>query len=361
MVKRLPPDIRELPSGRFQARYRDRAGRRHTASFDTLTAAKAWKADRESEIRRGVHMDPQGGRMLLSDWHDQWWDARVVEPTTRSADASRLRRHILPAFGHERLGQITRLQVQAWVRRLEKDGLSPISVTSCYHLLARMLTDARREGLIPVSPAADIDLPTVPPGREVFLTQDQVAAVVAASVEPYASLWHSLAYTGLRWGEMAGLRVEALDMLRGRLRVDGTMTKFGPKAYPKGKARRTVPMPDHLVEVLAAHLARFPSKGLVFSHGGSPLVHETARQHLMRALLVAGPVGAHIHDLRHSYASWLVQSGVPLARVQQLLGHASITTTMKYSHLAPDGDYGVLETLTLPRSRVPARSVSITG
>lgn len=369
----LPADIDQwIESGRYRARYRDVLGRRHSASFDTLTAAKAWKADRESEVRRGVHMDPHGGRLRLKDWHDQWWAARVVEETTRAGDKSRLEVHVIPTFGHEKLGAITRLQIQSWVRRLEKQ-LAADTVRKCYHLLAQLLDDARREGLIPANPAADVDLPTVPPGREVFLTRAEVSEIVAQVSAPYDVVFHTLAYTGLRWGELAGLRVRQLDMLRGRLRVDGVMTRYGPKDYPKGKLRRTVPIPEHLIEILGRHLAAHPADRddlVVTNQRGGALDDGGTRTRQWKPALVAADALArkekrptliaakapHVHDLRHSYASWLVQDGVPLAVVQQLLGHRSITTTMRYAHLAPDDDYGVLSSLRLDTFRTPGKT-----
>jgi integrase len=213
-----------------------------------------------------------------------------------------------------------------------------------------MLDDARREGLIASNPAADVDLPRVPPGRELFLTKSEVAAVVAVVTEPYATVIHTLAYTGLRWGELAGLKVDQLDLLRGRLRVDGVMTRYGPKAYPKGGKRRTVPLPGHLVDALAAHLTRYPAErdALVFTgpRGGVLQDGNVRERHWMPALATAKIAkDAHIHDLRHSFASWLVQDGVPLIVVQRLLGHESSRTSERYSHLAPDNDYGVLRSL----------------
>lgn len=363
MTAKLPPGVTQRSTGTYEARYRDRWGKRHSATFPTITAAKAWRADQLTDVRRGTHHDPRAGRILVKDWHTQWWQARVVERTTLAGDKSRLTKHVIPEFGDLQLGQVTRLQIQAWVQQLSRT-LAPDTTRKCYHLLARMLDDARREGLIIVNPATDVDLPRIPPGREVFLTKAEVAAIVAEAVEPYATVFHTLAYTGLRWGELAGMRVDQLDMLRGRLRVDGVMTRYGPKAYPKGGSRRTVPMPEHLVDRLAQHLTMFPADRdrLVFTgpRGGALQDGHVRSRHWNPAVKAAKiTTSPHLHDCRHSYASWLIQDGVPLAVVQRLLGHASSRTSERYTHLAPDYDDGVVGSLTAPIPDVHKSTTSL--
>jgi len=145
-----------------------------------------------------------------------------------------------------------------------------------------------------------------------------------------------LAYTGLRWGELAGLHVSRLDLLRRQVDVVETLVEVGGrtvKPYPKGRHRRTVPLTGRLVDELAAYLKRNPRgrDDLVFTVYRSTW----GRRHLQPAQERAGAPITRVHDLRHTYASWLVQDGLTLPEVAEVLGHASISTTMRYAHLAP--------------------------
>jgi integrase len=135
------------------------------------------------------------------------------------------------------------------------------------------------------------------------------------------------------------------------------------KGYPKSRARRTVPLPQLLVDVLAAHLATSPAKlagpcglehidgkacragQLVFRPAGSLSRHTWARSHFHSQVQAAGLEHVRVHDLRHTYTSWLVQNGVDLYEVSRVLGHASIVTTQRYAHLVPDDFSKVLGAL----------------
>jgi len=133
--------------------------------------------------------------------------------------------------------------------------------------------------------------------------------------------------------------VEVLQELKG--------AKFVIKSYPKSKARRTIPLSADLVDVLARHLRDYLAgrDDLVFP-GLSRFTW--ARAHLHPAMDRAGIPRARVHDLRHSFASMLVQGGVSLYEVQRVLGHSSIETTQRYAHLAPDEYNNVLAALESP-------------
>jgi integrase len=146
-----------------------------------------------------------------------------------------------------------------------------------------------------------------------------------------------LAHSGLRWSELAGLRTTSLDLLRKQLHIRQVTTRCGDKDYPKSAAgRRTVPLPSALVDELAAHLVGVERGRRVFVGArGAPLSNVNFRHRVWIPAVEAAGIEPRptLHDLRHTAASWLVQSGVPLYDVMRFLGHESITTTMRYSHL----------------------------
>ncbi len=164
----------------------------------------------------------------------------------------------------------------------------------------------------------------------------------------YRALVVFAAGTGLRQGEVFGLEVRHVDFLRRLLTVEQQLVFLsgGPPqvAPPKTAASyRTVPLPQVVVDELAAHLAAFPAaaSGLVFTTPtGEPIrrtrFSETAWLPAVRA---TGLAGVHFHDRRHYYASLLIRHGESVKVVQNRLGHASASETLDtYSHLWPDSE-----------------------
>ena len=151
-----------------------------------------------------------------------------------------------------------------------------------------------------------------------------------------------LAYTGLRWGEMAALRVGRVDFLRRRVLVAESVTPvkgvmiFGPT---KGHERREVPVPGFLVEELARHAEGHDTDDLFFTGGrGATMRSQTfQRAALTEAAKRLGVPGFHPHELRHTAASLAIASGADVKVVQQMLGHKSATMTLDlYGHLFGD-------------------------
>ena len=175
--------------------------------------------------------------------------------------------------------------------------------------------------------------------------------------------------TGLRPGEWAGLHWDRVDLERGTLRVVETFSELGGvmKAYPKSRKVRNVPLTDELVEALreekerrgdvdreecgVAHAAGRCRSGLVLTTHGGSVVRNSNWSPIWRAAIKDSGIGhARIYDMRHTFASWLLQSRqVDLAELSILMGHASIQTTMIYAHLAETPNERVKAALAAPR------------
>lgn len=353
------PYFRKLPSGRWRAEVRDPSGEKFGSTFDTKAAARVWAAEEEAKVRRGRHVDPRSARQPIADLTERWWSGRVVEATTAAADRRRLDVHVLPMWGKWPVEAVTTSEVQAWVRRLAREELGAWTVRAAFNLLSAIMESARLDGLVPDNPCRGVQLPPRPPGRDVFLTQDEVDRVAAAmdrrpvAVHFDRAVLYALAYTGLRWGELSGLTVRRLDPVLRYLDVVETVVevdgRFSVKAYPKGRRRRRVPIPGMLRNVLAEHLTRYPPTtdelgelvfrpaclGYHWGRGAALSRHRWPRLAFAPAVDTAlHRRDVHVHDLRHSYASWLVQGGRPLAEVAALIGD-TMATAERYAHLAP--------------------------
>lgn len=333
------------PAGLWQVLYRDEAKKQRGSSFGTEAEAKRFRSKVETQLAEDDWIDPSNGQILFGDWLTLWQRSRVVSRTTAYVETSLVRNHVRPAFEGTRLRAITKMRVQSWVAELDRK-MSPASVSKAYRVLQLVMDAAVDEGLIRTSPCRGVSLPRAEVDERVFLTSEQVGRLIAAINVRYRPLIVVGYLTGLRWSELAGLRVKRLDMLRSRLDVAevaqeaGGKVTFGP---PKTRAsRRVVTFPAEAVEVLAEHLAggkKPPGRDdLVFwSPRGHPLSRTTFRTRVwvpaVEAAGLAG-VGPTFHSLRHSHAASLIADRQPMEAVKRRLGHSSIRVTYDlYGHL----------------------------
>ena len=356
----------QLPNGRWRGIYRDASGRRRSKSFDHKRPAERWAHREEDRARRGHRTDPDGVRLPWGQWFDRWDPTRNLAESTRRAGRTRIEQHVRPRWGTVPLGAVTRLDVQRWVTtELPAAGLSAASVIHCYRELASSFAAAVDSDLLDVTPCRSIQLPTRAPGRERYLSADEQRRIVAQLDDPYRLLVELLFGTGMRLGEACGLHRARVDLDAQTVRVwevwdVRSRTMVG---YPKGKKRRTVPLDPYLTDRLADWFEQRPARGACGQHhpdvrcpgpllltgpgrwapGTAPVDPHNFTNRVWPTVLAGTasddvPAVEHCvpHDLRHTYASRLVQAGVHLTRVRDLLGHASITTTERYAHLVPD-------------------------
>src|SRR5262249_12527554 len=163
------------------------------------------------------------------------------------------------------------------------------------------------------------------------ISREQLAALLPATPDRYRALIGLAAGTGLRWGEAVGLRWDAIDLAAGVVRVVRVAEEGSGvvrlKPYPKAPAsRRAVPLPPFFVELLRLHEKEYPvgEAGLVFvARTGEPLKRGTFRARVWKPSLIRAklPYTLRFHDLRHSYATWLVSDGIPINDVAKVMGH----------------------------------------
>lgn len=348
------PWAEKLPSGKYRGLYRDRAGRRRSAgTFTQKRAAEKAATIAEDAARKLGWRDPDAANMLWADWVTAWWPTRAVEPGTLKVDRSRLNARLAPRWADVPLVDITRQDVRAWIADLQRSKLAPATVQRCVSLLSASLAAAVDAEIITTNVASRIKVVQGEIDPERYLTRPEFAAIAAALTDPFDEALASLLVgTGMRWGEAIGLMIPRIDFGRGRIQVaetwDDRMQRVKP--YPKGRRIRRVP----LVPWVAAHIEPVVD-GRATGHlwerrGRLPDYHNWRARIWVPALKVADVGHVRIHDLRHTYASWLIQDGVPLAEVGALLGHMSPVTTQRYAHLQDDrSDDRITAALTDPR------------
>lgn len=359
----------KLPSGKYRGVYRDGAGHRRSAgTFSHKAKAEREAAAKESEARKRRWRDPEAYKRPWSEWADEWLRARRVESSSAKTDASRRRVYLDPRWAGVPIGSITRHDVKVWAVDMRSSGVGASTVQRVVHLFSASLNAAVDAEVLDSNPAARIKLEKGAQESERFLTFEEFDALrdQLPSTGDHLVL-DLLVNTGLRWGELAGLHWSRLDLARGMLFVVETFdeTSGRIKPYPKGKRAREVPLTEDLVATLTQlrqipghqaavtcgvqHTSGICRSGLVVTTPrGRPLRNSNWSPVWRNAVEDSGIGHVRIHDLRHTYASWLLQAGRPLAEVGKLLGHVSTQTTAKYAHLADLPSEAVLAALKRP-------------
>jgi integrase len=248
-----------------------------------------------------------------------WLTGKVnLKPTTQARYKAAMEVHIDPMWKHVSLDHVEHSNVQDWVIGMAASGLSGASVRKAYGVLAAILDRAVRDRRLPSNPARGVDLPAVKQRRRKYLTAVEVEALAEAAaalpdVRPrratdqafaqYKIVVLVLAYCGLRWSEMAALRIGRVDLMRRRLEVAEAMTEVNGSELawgtPKSHGRRSVPIPKFIAEQLIEHVAGKDADELVFAApGGGVLRNRNARRAWFDAAADATRASSHCRFAR---------------------------------------------------------------
>ncbi len=350
---------------RYRVRYRT-PDRKQTdkRGFRTKRDAELYLATVEVSKARGDFIDPADARITVDDLGPDWLQAKsaALKPSSYAALDDAWRVYVQPRWGTTQVSAITHSAVREWVAQLsagtartsrqhhartaaqERRPKSATVVIRAHGVLASLLDLAVRDRRIASNPARRIDnLPRKKRKPHQYLTHEEVDRLAAAAGD-HGIVVLLAAYTGLRWGELTGLRVRDVDALRRRLAVNENAVRVGTEIHvgsPKTHELRSVPYPEFL-SLPIARLCEGKKRGdLVFGDGlvhlQRPRASGQSRSWFVRALDDAGLERMTIHDLRHTAASLAISAGANVKAVQRMLGHASAAMTLDvYADLFDD-------------------------
>lgn len=353
--------IAKRPDGRWRARYRDARGHEHSRHFKRKIDAQNFLDQVTTAVQTGMYVDPRRSRVTVGEWSKRWLATKVdVKATTYRGYDSMLRTHVVPRWGDVSLAEITHEQIAAWVGALSATGLSASTVRLAHRVLSLVLGLAVRDGRLARNPALGVPLPRQSKGEQIYLTHDEVDRLADAAGE-YRLVLLFLAYTGVRYGEMAALRVKSIDWLRRRALISDAVADVNGHAVfstPKNHHRRSVPIPRFLLDELSAYVAGKDPEDFVFAaqKGGVLHLRNFRRMVFDPAVIRAGMPGLTPHALRHTAASLAIAAGANVKVVQTMLGHKSATMTLDlYGHLFDDQLNEVADAMDAARQARPAR------
>ncbi|MGV1005966.1 MAG: tyrosine-type recombinase/integrase [Candidatus Nanopelagicales bacterium] len=361
-VGTLVTTTRHNTGRRWLARWVDTGGQERSKSFDRRRDADDHVKQVTADLMTGAYVDTKRSATIFGTVAEEWLAAKTprLKPSTAGGYRSLLDHTLLPRWRGVKLADITHSDVQQWVtwmttskdarqtrtddqeRNAKRKPLSARRAVQAHGILKQVLAFAIRTKRLAANPCDDIELPRVVHRRETALTHQQVHALADAAGDA-GPIVLTLSYSGLRFGELAALRVADIDLTRRRILVTKAIAQVTGAGLnedtTKTNATRAVPiLTDALADALADAVAdRGGSDYLFPAPDGGPMRNSYFRWRFDSACLAAGLEGISPKTLRHTAGSLALASGASVVTVQRLLGHKDATTTLRvYSHMMPD-------------------------
>jgi len=353
-------NLRKRKDGRWEGRYtagRDpETGRAIYKNVLGKTQAEA-KAKLKQAIEKAKGLDAaKVGRYTVGQWMEVWFEhyAKVkVRPSSHQTYRGYIDNHIKPNIGKIPLEKLTSLELQKFYKKLlekgrvdrleskhQSKGLSAKTVRNIHQIISSAMKLAQEQKLISTNPADGCALPRLEHREMQTLPVEQLQSFLREARDSGVfELYYLELATGLRRGELLGLKWEDIDLERGDLRVRRQIARINGEVVEaplKTKnAYRTLPLAEDTIGVLEAQRKKTGSSQWVFpSTTGGPISPDSVLHMLHRVLKRAGLPRVRFHDLRHTYATLALQNGVDVKTVSGMLGHFSAGFTLDtYVHV----------------------------
>jgi len=334
--------------------------RRVTKSFGTQSECQSWLREMKKQIDQGLTY--RATQITLEVYLNEWLDIHKMSLKPRIGERYEqiARDYIIPYIGKFKLKDIRVEKVENLYQELLKDGKSVRTVRWVHSILHRSLKDAIKRGLVGFNAAHGARLPKNQQKEIEILNEEEVLQfLITANGTQYECLYHLAIKTGMRQGELFGLKWSDLDWGNGYLRVQRQVQRVTGQGLvfmqPKTKAgRRSIQLGEGTLELMRKHLAqqnmekafagmKWKDFNLIFpSKLGTPLWPSNFLKDYKALLKKAGLRELRFHDLRHTAASLMLNHGVPVLVVSKILGHSKASTTLDiYGHLIPIMQEGV--------------------
>jgi integrase len=335
--------VYQRPDGLWVAQITLPDKRRITKYAKSQREVRDWLFLKRKELAEGTFANDE--RMTVNVFIDKWFE--LVKPrlriSTQTVHEVMIRLHIKPTIGYIRLSQLTPVTLQHLYADKLKEGLSNRSVKYIHTIIHQMLSQALKWGLVNrnVSEAVDAPIPIQKPVEP--LTQTQVQRLLGALKDDRLYSFYVVALgCGLRRGELLALTWDCVDLDNGLLYVKKSLQAQKGKGLVSGEpkspsSRRTIAMPDFVKNALASKEKVVESPYVFCTSKGTPFSPRNIVRHFKSVLKKANlPQTIRLHDLRHTFVSYMLSQNVPVKDVQVIAGHADFSTTMDiYGHLMP--------------------------
>ncbi|MHB8992040.1 MAG: tyrosine-type recombinase/integrase [Chloroflexota bacterium] len=360
--------LRRRADGRWEARISLTDGKRKSHYADTRQEAAKWLAAAIRDRDKGLPVVPEKAtvREFLvgetkpgeENYPGGWLGAirGTVRPYTFRGYEVYVRAHILPTLGRVQMARLTPQQLQSLYSMKMDEGLSPTTVAHIHATIYHFLDQAMRWGVVLRNVAQLVDSPRRARIEMTALSPEDARALLDVAKGNRLEAFYVLAVTtGMRQGELLGLRWRDVDLAKGTLQVTATLQRTKKDglvfAEPKtSSSRRQIALTGTAVAALRHHKARQAEERLaagpewqdhdvVFAnHVGRPIEATNLIRRSFKPLLRKADLpDIRLHDLRHTAATLCLKQRVPPKVVSEMLGHSQVGVTLNiYSHVLPD-------------------------
>ena len=348
--------IRQRSDGKYEARYYNADGKRRSLYATTEKDAKEKLRDAQAAVKRG---EAQANlRMTVGTYLTEWLEtvaAPRIRPRTLESYRQIVTGHLIPAMGNKKLAKLTPVNVQKYLNEKLASGLSKRTVTYHRAILRRALNDAVRHGHV----TRNVVTLTDPPGQDHkeqrwLDIEESQRFIQSAREHRLSALWILAITSGMRKGELLGLRWRDIDLDQKKIQVRNQLQNIDGRLQLQplktDKSKRTVYLTtiaerelcDHRKMQVAERLRageHWQEHDFVFA---TPIGKPVEPRNLVRAfkqiLQTAGLPDVRLHDLRHSAASTMISQGIDIRTVSDVLGHSQITLTLDTYSPLTEGD-----------------------
>lgn len=319
----------------WRVQYRSPDGKNRTKQgFRTKTEALKWAEVNAASIHTQDWIDPNAGKVRVADLGKRWLEMQThLKPKTLHETKGLWERYVKPQWGDMPVSSIKPSLVQEWVATMGKSGST---VRQAHGVLAKILDLAVMDNAIRVNPARGVKLPRKGKAVKVYLTAAQLGKLAAACKRYMEIVW-VLGTVGLRWGELAGLKVKDVDLLRSRFNIERSAVTVGSDVAigtPKSHERRSVAVPKSVMKLVAKLIDGRDREEYIWARvDGTPLrvpSHGDWFDQAVQKCMDEDPLFPRLtpHGLRHVAAGLMVSAGANVKVVQRQLGHASAAMTL---------------------------------
>lgn len=314
------------------------------------------------DLKRGIQ--PTKGRDTFSSYLPEWLEGvrATVRETSWEFYETLVQVHLVPKFGTKRLIELTAAQVRAYHAELLKAGYKTSYIGHIHILLRQALDQARIDHLVAFNVCRDVKMPrTDEPEMKTLTAEQRVIFLERTSETPYAALYALELYTGMRQGELLGLRWSDVDLKHGRLSVRRQRVRERDRAshtthvylrdVKTRRGRRDIDLGPNIVAILSAHKTQQAQQRMLLGPAwqgaakheddlcfptelGGIANAECLQIHCKRLFKRLGfDQELHFHSLRHTVATMLLERGRPIHEVARLLGDSEQTVLRVYAHV----------------------------
>ncbi|MDD3284207.1 MAG: site-specific integrase [Patescibacteria group bacterium] len=303
---------------------------------NSFAGAKVYESLIRQKLARGEEIVEKVKEIkipLFEEFSYKWHKTYVMNNNKPSEQVGKkyiLDKHLIPFFGKLPLNKISVLKIEEFKAKKLEEGLSPKTINNILTILSKCLKTAQEWECVNQVPK--MRLLNVPPQKFDFLSNEELSSLLIGANEIIGEMILMVYMTGLRFGELAVLDWSDVDLKNKKIIIRRSITR-GLIGSTKSNKIRYIPLAPQLLDMLEA---RSIKTGLVFPNvNGKSYTSNLALNKLHSACQLSGLRKIGWHNLRHTFASHLVQRGISILVVKELLGHSDVKTTMRYSHLGP--------------------------